>query len=289
MVESTPIIQIRDLRKSFFSDDGNCVEALRGVTLDIATGEFVAFMGPNGAAKTTLLRCIMGELSADGKIIVNGTRRDAQQIGTIRSIAYVPQNCSALAFPEMTIEEHLLVAEQRNSPARFWRRGITRDRRKRYAEFLLRYDVATLADRLGQPLRSFSGGWQQVFVILMVVATLELGTANGSERILILDEPVSSLDAANTERCVNLIRRLHHEGYTILLATHDLHLALSVSQRLCIMRQGVVVEDLTTCEARRRGISTVIEMLHGESAALRDGVRGGAADCHGSAWMKTPT
>jgi ABC-type multidrug transport system ATPase subunit len=266
MVESKPMIQIRDLRKSFISDDGSSVQALQGVTLAIAAGEFVAFMGPNGAAKTTLLRIILGELHADeGKLILNGQETDANRNSAVRRMPYVPQNPSALAFPEMTIEEHLLLAEQRNSAARFWRRGITRQRRQRYADFLSRYGAATLVERLGQPLRSFSGGWQQVFVILMVVATIELGMANDTERILILDEPVSNLDAANTQRCVELIRRLHRDGYTVLLATHDINLALNASQRLCIMRQGVIVADLPTDEAKQLGMAGVIEMLQGHS------------------------
>jgi putative ABC transport system ATP-binding protein len=274
MVESKPMIEIRDLRKSFVSDDGSSVQALRGVTLNIGAGDFVTFMGPNGAAKTTLLRCIVGELHADqGEIILHGTKKNAHCNGAFKSMPYVPQNPSALAFPEMTIEEHMLVAEQRNSPARFWRRGVTRERRQRYEAFLLRYGAETLAERLGQPLRSFSGGWQQVFVILMVVATLELGTANGAERILILDEPVSNLDAVNTGRCVDLIRRLHREGYTILLATHDVDLALNASQRLCIMRQGVVIADLSTDEAKRQGMAAVVEMLQGRSVALGDAAR----------------
>jgi len=102
-----------------------------------------------------------------------------------------------------------------------------------------------------------------------VTVTLELGTVNDAERILILDEPVSNLDAANTRRCVDLIRRLHRDGYTILLATHDLDLALNAAQRLCIMHLGVVTKDLPTCEARRLGMAAVVEMLHGHSVVLK--------------------
>lgn len=276
MVDPKPMIQIFDLWKSFIADDGNSVQALRGVTLTIGTGEFIAFMGPNGAAKTTLLRIILGELCADkGEIVLNGKRVSAGQNSAFRKMVYVPQNPSTLAFPEMTIEEHLMVAERRNSPVRFWRRGITHARQRRYAEFLSSHGAEALAERLNEPLRSFSGGWHQVFVILMVVATLELGPANGSERILLLDEPVSNLDATNTKRCVDLIRRLHSRGYTVLLATHDLDLALNVSQRLCIMRQGVVIADLATDDVRREGVGSVLGMLQGQLVNLGDHARKG--------------
>jgi ABC-type multidrug transport system ATPase subunit len=79
------MIQIRDLWKSFISDDGSSAQALQGVTLTIAAGEFVAFMGPNGAAKTTLFRSVLGELRADkGEIFLNGTSTNSDRDGAFK-------------------------------------------------------------------------------------------------------------------------------------------------------------------------------------------------------------
>ena len=239
------MLNMRDVTKVFVSDDGLRVAAVNDCSLSVEPGELVVLMGPNGSGKSTLFNVIGGQLRADhGTVVLDGQPADAARASGSVVVAHVPQNPRTLAFPEMTLAEHLLWAELDGRRARFWSRGITRIRRHRYEKLRRRYQAGELCDALLRPLRTLSGGWQQIFVFLMAAAGPSLSERQGTQLLLLLDEPVSALDVENSQRCREMIRKLHNEGRTVLLATHDPHLALEMAGRLCIMKAGKVVADL---------------------------------------------
>ena len=251
---------VRDLCKTFANDNGSVVRALDRLNLQVAAGERVALIGSNGSGKSTLLRILSQEIEQDC-----GSWEWAEASSGLGCppIAFVPQAPGALAFPEMTLEEHLLWSELSGRTARFWRRGITPGRRRRYRSLLAEHGLETLAESLQQPLSTLSGGWRQIFIIVMAACRQALG--GGGHGLVLLDEPTSSLDVTNEQRCIELVRGLHAQGHTILFATHDVRLALLLGERVCLMQRGSVVADLIGDEARHLGPEGLDDLIRAHS------------------------
>lgn len=245
------MVTVQGLTKEFVREIGQSVRALDSLNLNIPRGELVVLMGPNGSGKSTLFRILDGQLQPDaGRIVWNGMdpKGQTQPMSEERSphrVSHVPQDPRSLAFPEMALEEHLLMAELAGERARFWKRGITKARRERYRQLFERYEVRPLTEALSAPFRTLSGGWQQIFIILLAALGLTLTEKQDHVAgLLLLDEPTSALDEENARRCLDLIRTLHQDGLTILLATHDADLASALGDRLVMMRNGRVVGEL---------------------------------------------
>jgi ABC-type multidrug transport system ATPase subunit len=89
-------------------------------------------------------------------------------------------------------------------------------------------------------------GWQQVFIVLLAALARNLAAIDGKGiDLLLLDEPTSSLDEENARLCLELLRRLHREGRTIILATHDAETAFQMADRVCVLRRGRLVADIS--------------------------------------------
>jgi putative tryptophan/tyrosine transport system ATP-binding protein len=241
------MLEIKQLVKTFKNTNGEPIFALNGLNLSVSAGEFLVMMGPNGSGKSTLLRILAGEQKPDcgqvefTKLCRENSRNCIHQV----PVGYVPQDPKALSFLDMTLEEHMLYAELAGQRAHFWRRGITRTRSARYSELLQNYEVNLLVDSLDRPLKTLSGGWQQIFVILLaVVGPLLRGEKCHS--LLLLDEPMASLDMKNTNLFLDIVKQIHEQGHTIILATHDLDVAINFAQRVCLLNNGVLVDDIST-------------------------------------------
>lgn len=214
-----PIVSVRDLHYSY---DGQ--RALRGVSLDVRGGEFVALMGRNGSGKSTLLKQMVGLLKPGaGSVTVAGldTRR-AGLDAIIRYVGYVPQHPGALLFGETLTAE---LAFTRKS------HGLSPDPAGDRA-LLDRLGLGALATR--DP-RDLSGGEQQRAALAAILVA--------DPNIILLDEPTRGLDYAQKRSLIELLQGLQRAGQTIIMATHDVELAAACADRVILLAEGQVVVD----------------------------------------------
>jgi putative ABC transport system ATP-binding protein len=212
----------RDLRKDY-PMDGETVHALRGVSLEIGAGEYVAVAGPSGSGKSTLLQLIGGlDLPSAGSVEVLGTRLDSlsdSQLTRLRltKLGFVFQRFHLL--PVLTARENveLPMAEA----------GVNPRERQARARELLAY--VGLEHRAGHRATQLSGGEMQRVAIARALANRPV--------LLLADEPTGELDAATGEEILDLFRRLHDDGTTLVVVTHDERLA-SQAARIIHMLDG---------------------------------------------------
>jgi len=195
------------------------IHALDGLTLDIAPGEFVALLGPSGCGKTTALRVVAGLEDADsGRVEVGG--KDITSVPTsARDMGMVFQAYSL--FPHMTARQNVEFGLR-------LRRIPSRRRATRASEML---DLVELSDHADRYAHQLSGGQQQRVALARALAI--------EPQVLLLDEPLSALDAKVRAQLRDEIRRIQLEvGTTTLFVTHDQEEALAVADRVGVMRAG---------------------------------------------------
>ena len=201
------IVQTVDLKKSYKVGRIE-VPALRGVDLDIASGEFVAIMGPSGCGKSTLLHLLGGLLSpTSGSIIIDG--EDISKVSDARrtdirrrKIGFVFQRFNL--FPTLTAEGNLKLAEKIHAA-----NGAKDASRRREVLKLLRLD-----DKMTHKPLELSGGQQQRVALARAVVN--------NPAIILADEPTGNLDTENSEVVLEMFRKLNQEfGQTIVMITHN--------------------------------------------------------------------
>ena len=202
------------------------VPVLRDVTLNVERGEFLAIIGASGGGKSTLLRCINGlEGYQEGSIKLGGmtiTDRDSQAREISRSIGMVFQSFNL--FPHMTALENVMLA-----PRRVLKKSAAECRE--LAQRML--EKVGLGDRLDYYPSSLSGGQQQRVAIARALVN--------SPPILLADEPTGALDSKTGEEILALFKRLRDDGHTVVLITHDAHVA-EHADRVFIIRDGELHE-----------------------------------------------
>jgi putative spermidine/putrescine transport system ATP-binding protein len=207
-------VQFRDVVKDF-----GPTRVLHGFDLDIAPGEFVSLLGPSGCGKTTALRVLAGLEQATGGTVLLGDRDVSRVPTNKRDIGMVFQSYSL--FP------HLRVVD--NTAFGLRRRGVSKkDAARRAQDALDLVGLGTLADRFPHQL---SGGQQQRVALARALVT--------EPRVLLLDEPLSALDAKVRVQLRDEIRRIQLRlGTTTVFVTHDQEEALAVSDRIAVMNAG---------------------------------------------------
>jgi putative ABC transport system ATP-binding protein len=219
------IIETHGLTKVFGSN-GNAVHALRGIDLTVARGEFVALVGPSGSGKSTLMAIIgcldsptAGTYALDG-VMVQGLSGGALARIRNEKIGFVFQSYNLLpkASIARNVELPLLYA------------GISRkERRRRALELLEQVGIPEKANVLPAQL---SGGQRQRVAIARALAN--------TPALLLADEPTGALDSKTGEEVLGLFQQLNRAGNTVVLVTHDPHIA-SLAQRKVELRDGLVV------------------------------------------------
>jgi ABC-type lipoprotein export system ATPase subunit len=236
MSEGTPsptAIQTVNVVKVF---DNGLVRALDGVTMTVERGEFVAVMGPSGSGKSTLLHLVAAlDVPTSGTIIVNG--RDLHSAGNER----FRRSEVGLVFQLHNLLPHLNALE--NVVVPMFSNGMGhREQRERARELLEAVDLSA-KEKVTPP--RLSGGERQRLAIARALAN--------HPSVILADEPTGSLDSAAADRILALFRRIRGEqGVTILLVTHDMHVA-AAADRIMYMRDGRIVEAPPAGEAPTDG------------------------------------
>ncbi len=220
----TGLVVVRDLRREYRLGRES-VHALRGVSLEIERGGYVAIVGPSGCGKSTLLnqlgvidRPTSGSIVIDGRDVASMSDRDATRF-RLTSIGFVFQRFYLM--PTLSASENVMLPMSEAGVGRV-------ERRKRAAELL---DYVGLRHRLDHRPSEMSGGEQQRVAVARALAN--------SPALLLADEPTGELDAATGAEIIALFARLNADGTTIVVVTHDTELA-SAAGRQIHMRDGVI-------------------------------------------------
>jgi putative spermidine/putrescine transport system ATP-binding protein len=246
-------VSLVDLRRSYGQ-----IHALDGLTLNIAPGEFVALLGPSGCGKTTALRVLAGLEDADsGRVEVDG--KDITSVPTsARDMGMVFQAYSL--FPHMTARQNVEFGLR-------LRRIPSIRRRARASEMLDLVELSEHADRYAHQL---SGGQQQRVALARALAI--------EPQVLLLDEPLSALDAKVRVQLRDEIRRIQLEvGTTTLFVTHDQEEALAVADRVGVMRAGNLEQLASPHDLYARPATPFVADFVGLTNRLRGTVEAGLA------------
>jgi len=202
-------------------------DALQGITLQIARGEFVALIGKNGAGKTTLAKHLNGLLKpTDGKVTINSKDTRKHSIGELsRSVGYVFQN-----------PDHQIFCPSVREEVAFGLRTIgglsETEIESRTIDALRTVGLEKVADR--HPFTLGKGERQKLAVASVLARAPE---------VLVIDEPTTGLDREGGQIMMEVIRKLHADGHTIIVITHDMQLAADYAERVIVMTEGRVMAD----------------------------------------------
>jgi len=225
-MDASALLSARDVVKSF-SQDGSPVQALRGVSLDVAAGEFVAIVGRSGSGKSTLLSVLSTLLRPDaGRLLYDGGDLAAASEAGINALR---QRDFAVIFQFHYLLPYLTALENTLLPFMRGLRPVSGAQRRRALECLERVGLAGKAGRLPGQL---SGGEQQRVAIARALVK--------DARVLFADEPTGSLDSATGATVMALLRELPAEGLAVVMVTHNEEYA-RLAHRVVRMEDGAVV------------------------------------------------
>ncbi len=215
------MLKISNLRAGY-----GAINVLWDVSLDFAEGKLTTIVGPNGAGKSTLLKAIMGLVPpTQGEITLRGQSLAQQRTWDMagQGVVLVPEG--RLVFRDMSVEENLIMGAFPQSK----RAALARNIERAYELF------PKLKERRKQLAGSLSGGEAQMVAMARGLMA--------EPRILLIDEPSLGLAPVIVQEIFQILSRLKREGVTIVLVEQNTHMALSVAERVYMMRSGRVVLD----------------------------------------------
>src|SRR3954447_22657376 len=227
----TPLVGMRNINIAFGG-----IHAVRDVSLDLYPGELIGLVGHNGAGKSTLMRALAGAHPADsGDITING------QPASIRT----PRDAKKYAIE--TIYQTLALAENIDAPGNMFLGRELTTRLGSLDDSSLESESRKIMHRLNpnftsfkQPVRNLSGGQRQAIAIARAIYF--------NAKILIMDEPTAALGPTETAQVHALIRQLKSDGIGVFLVSHDIHDVFDLSDRICVMYHGRVVDIVKPSE-----------------------------------------
>jgi putative ABC transport system ATP-binding protein len=222
-----PVVEIQGVYRTFEKETAP-VRALRGANLRVGSGEFVAIMGPSGCGKSTLLNLIAGlDVADEGSV-----RVDDQVLDELdeNGLAQMRRRSIGIVFQFFNLLEGMTALENVVMPA------LIAGSKRRAAEDRARdlLDLLGLGDRADQLPAGLSGGQRQRLAIARALAN--------EPTVLLADEPTGALDSEGGAEVLELFRRLHQGGQTIVMVTHDQPVA-DAAERIVRMRDGQVEDD----------------------------------------------
>ena len=228
VAHTTPLIELKDIWKTYVTGGEVRVDALKGVSLSIHPGEFVAIMGASGSGKSTLMN-ILGCLDrpSEGQYFFAG--QDVSKLDA-DALAYLRREAFGFVFQSYNLLASATAEENVEIPAIY--AGLSPEERRQRATQLL--DSLGLGDRLSHRPSQLSGGQQQRVSIARALM-------NGGQ-IILADEPTGALDSKSGAEVMALLEDLAAEGHTVILITHDATVAAHAN-RVIFMADGKIVEQ----------------------------------------------
>ncbi len=223
------MLEIRNLKKSFGD-----LPVLKSVDLSVQQGDVVAILGPSGSGKTTMLRCVnFLETATDGTMTFDGvtyqlnktSKKDIMELRKKTAFVFQNYNLFLNKTAIQNVTEGLIIA-----------RKMPKDKAHEIAMNCL--TKVGLADRADYYPSQLSGGQQQRVAIARALAT--------DPKIIFFDEPTSALDPELTGEVLSVMRQLAKEGMTMLVVTHEMSFARTVSNKVIFMEDGYVVEEASS-------------------------------------------
>jgi ABC-2 type transport system ATP-binding protein len=234
MLTATPALKLTSLCKSFGRP------AVDRLNLTVRRGELYALLGPNGAGKTTTLRMLVGLLAPDaGEVQVLGVDMASDPAAAKQQIAYLPDD--PMLYGKLKPTEYLEFV------AGLW--GVNAEEAEPRARRLL--DWLDLAKHAHELTEGFSRGMKQKLALA--------GALIHEPQLLVLDEPLTGLDAAAARQVKDLLLKHVHDGGTVILTTHILEVAERLAQRIGIIQQGCLIAEGTLDELRRQTKGETLE------------------------------
>jgi len=227
-VSDTPLVRIRDVHK-FYTRGAERIDVLKGVSLDIPEGDFLALMGPSGSGKTTLLNMLGGIDSPTQGLIEVGS----VSIGSLSGSGLSRWRATHVGFVFQLYNLLPALSAERNVELPLLLTSLSRSERRSRANLALK--VVGLADRANHYPRQLSGGQEQRVGIARAIVT--------DPTLLLCDEPTGDLDRKAGDEILELLQTLNREyGKTIVMVTHDPR-AADRARRTLHLDKGVLVES----------------------------------------------
>jgi branched-chain amino acid transport system ATP-binding protein len=234
------VLHVDDVYKSFGG-----LHALSDIDLQITEGKTHAIIGPNGAGKSTLLNVCVGRLRPDrgavvfdGQILTGRSPYDINQLGVARAFQ-TPE-----IFPDLSVRENVVIPALAKRDGAFaidgWRRLSSQDDLRDKAEAAVE-DVG-LQDRIDHEAGSLSRGDKRRLELAMCLVQ--------SPRLLLLDEPTAGMSRLDTNRTIDLLRRIKERGMTKVIIEHDMHVVFSLADTVTVLAQGRIIAQGSPQEVR---------------------------------------
>jgi polar amino acid transport system ATP-binding protein len=229
------MLKIENVGKAF----GNHV-VLQNIDLEVRAGEVLAIIGPSGSGKSTLLRCINQlEPPTSGRITLGGVTIDASRPASRKQLTDL-RRAAGMCFQSFNLFPHLSVLRNVSLPQERVLGRSRKEAEERSLALLTRVGLKAKADQY--PARC-SGGQQQRIAIARALAL--------DPQIMLFDEPTSALDPELGLEVLNVMRELADGGMTMIVVTHEMHFAETVSDRVVIMADGRIIEEGPSSEVMR--------------------------------------
>ncbi|NLO21063.1 MAG: sugar ABC transporter ATP-binding protein [Syntrophomonadaceae bacterium] len=236
-----PFLQVRGIAKRYSN-----IEALKAIDLDLYTGEVLAIVGDNGAGKSTIIKILSGAITPDsGEIIIAGRKYSKLKPKT------------ALDAGISTVYQDLALIDTMDSASNIF---LGREHRKHFFcldDKRMQQEALDLLQQLGIYIPSLystvaclSGGQRQGVAVARAI--------HQGGRLLIFDEPTAAMGLKETATVLRLIRGLAEEGFGVIVVSHNMEQVFKISDRICIMRQGEVVDCVKTSEVNPQDVVAMI-------------------------------
>lgn len=225
------LLEIKKLNKKFGG-----LSAISQLDLNIIESEILGLIGPNGAGKTTLFNLVSGFIPPDsGKIVFNGRDITGLETHEIVSLGITRTFQASTLFMEISALDNVFTGYHVSYKTRIWRRllrmpsGLEEEEelRQKATEILNFMGLESLRDELAANLPH---GHQRILGVCMALAT--------HPKLLLLDEPMTGMNAVETQNMINLIRQIRERGMTIVLVEHDMKAVMSLCDRITVLNYG---------------------------------------------------